>query len=465
MPHKPRNIRLDSISLNQTYFTKEGYLIDHPIVTSTGIFEYHNPDGSVRRELRLPEEVFDEKSLKSYKGKPIIITHEAGYISKDNVDEEIIGTILSEGYRDGNDVRVEIIIHDTNAMKSCGVKELSLGYDLDLDETPGEWEGQPYDAIQRNIGINHLALVKDARAGDQARLNIDSRDETKQILKGGKAMDEKKTNTTPADESAAAIEAFQQRRKDRLEAAGENPPVDEGAPQDEQSVAADEDEKAAPAPAQEEPTTDGDEGAAPAAECEQDRVQLVKDRRDRRDAAGDPSDVKGAMGVIAEQDEDIDTLLGVIDALKAVEKLDADDTTTDGKNCDGENEEAPADGANTNTDRKDSKDDLRELLRVVRIGDKFNIDGLETLSTKNAKKAIIKKLKPSIRLDGKSSAYVDAVFDITVEDALKRKDSNFQRQQMIRKDSKDTHARAVGGASEARQRMIDRQLNKKKEDK
>lgn len=156
MPHKPRNIRLDSISLNQTYFTKEGYLIDHPIVTSTGIFEYHNPDGSVRRELRLPEEVFDEKSLKSYKGKPIIITHEAGYISKDNVDEEIIGTILSEGYRDGNDVRVEIIIHDTNAMKSCGVKELSLGYDLDLDETPGEWEGQPYDAIQRNIGINHL---------------------------------------------------------------------------------------------------------------------------------------------------------------------------------------------------------------------------------------------------------------------------------------------------------------------
>ena len=464
MPHKPRNIRLDSIALNQTYFTKEGYLVDHPIVTSTGIFEYHNPDGSIRRELRLPEEVFAEKSLKSYKGKPIIITHEAGYISKDNVDEEIIGTILSEGYRDGNDVRAEIIIHDTNAMKNCGVKELSLGYDLDLDETPGEWEGQPYDAVQRNISINHLALVKDARAGDQARLNIDSRDKN-QILKGGKAMDEKKTTTKPADESAAAIEAFQQRRKERLEAAGESAPADESAKQAEQPVAADSDE--AEAPAQEKPNTDSDEAAAPAdaaAENEQDRVQLVKDRRDRRDAAGDPSDVKGAMGVIAEQDEDIDTLLGVIDALKAVEKLDADDTAG-GKNCDSDGEKAPADGASANTDRKDSKDDLRELLRVVRIGDKFNIDGLEALSTKNAKKTIIKKLKPSIRLDGKSSAYVDAVFDITVEDALKRKDSNFQRQQMIRKDSKDTPARAVGSASEARQRMIDRQLNKKKEDK
>ena len=46
-------------------------------------------------------------------------------------------------------------------------------------------------------------------------------------------------------------------------------------------------------------------------------VQSVKDRRDRRDSEGDPQDLNGAMGVIAQQDEDIDTLLGVIDVLKA----------------------------------------------------------------------------------------------------------------------------------------------------
>ena len=33
--------RLDSIPLDQTYFTEEGYLVDHPIVTSVGIFVYH----------------------------------------------------------------------------------------------------------------------------------------------------------------------------------------------------------------------------------------------------------------------------------------------------------------------------------------------------------------------------------------------------------------------------------------
>ena len=89
--------RLDSISLNDTYYTKEGYLVDHPIVTTCGVFEYKNSDGSVRRELRLPEDVFNEKSLKSYKGKPIIITHDAGEVDKENVRREQIGTIMSQG--------------------------------------------------------------------------------------------------------------------------------------------------------------------------------------------------------------------------------------------------------------------------------------------------------------------------------------------------------------------------------
>ena len=180
--------RIDSISMDQTYYTEEGYLVDHPIVTTCGIFEYKNDDGSTRRELRLPENVFDKKSLESYKGKPIIITHDAGEVDKENVRREQIGTIMSEGYRDGDSVRCEIIIHDTNALKSCGLKELSLGYSLDTDDTPGVYHGEKYDCIQKNIEINHLALVGEARAGETARLNIDGKDDDTQILKGGKVI-------------------------------------------------------------------------------------------------------------------------------------------------------------------------------------------------------------------------------------------------------------------------------------
>ena len=214
-PKLTRVQRLDSIPLDATHWTKEGYLIDHPVVTSVGIFEYTNPDGSIRRELRLPENVFDPDSLASYKGKPVILTHDAGVVDKNNVDEEHIGTILSEGYQDGDDVRCEIVIHDTDTMKQSGLRELSLGYSLYLDETPGTWRGQPYDAIQKNIRINHLALVDKARAGDQARLNIDGRGP--RTRKGGRTM-AKRNDGGPMspEELAEAIQKFKDRKAARM---------------------------------------------------------------------------------------------------------------------------------------------------------------------------------------------------------------------------------------------------------
>lgn len=452
-PKLTRVQRLDSISLDQTYFTDEGYLVDHPIVTSTGIFEYTNPDGSTRRELRLPEDVFAGESLKTYRGKPIIITHDAGYVDKDNVEEEQIGTILSEGYQDGDDVRAEIIIHDTDAMKECGLRELSLGYNLRLEEKSGVWNGQPYDAIQRDIVINHLALVGNARAGDQARLNIDARDH-KNTLKGGKIMattKRKDGDMMSPEDLTAAVEAFQQRRAERMGAV-DNEVAEEKPIGDEDTVA----EKAADEAIE--------ETAAPAAEGDKDAVQMVKDRRDRRDAEGDPEEMGKAMGVIAQQDEDIDTLLGVIDVLQAANAVenvtdsDEENTDEDEENTDEEGTEGTEEKANA--DRKDSKDDFREMLRVVRIGDKLRMDGLEMMSVKSAKKAILKKLKPSLRLDGKSMAYVNAAFDMAVNDMNNvRKDTNYQRKQMtMNKDSKSS--KSVGSAAEARQRMIDKRMKK-----
>ena len=50
-PVLKRGRRLDSIRLDRndrTYFTAEGYLVDHPILTTIGIFEYKEDDGSVR---------------------------------------------------------------------------------------------------------------------------------------------------------------------------------------------------------------------------------------------------------------------------------------------------------------------------------------------------------------------------------------------------------------------------------
>ena len=413
--------RFDSIPLSDTYFTPEGYLIDNPILTRVGIFEYHNPDGTIRRELRLPEEVFAAESLASYKGKPVILTHEAGLVDVDNVQQEHIGTILSEGIQDGDNVRAQIVIHDAESL-DYGLRELSLGYTQTPDETPGVWNGQPYDAIQRNIQINHLALVEKARAGEQARLNIDGEEQ------GGNQMSKARKDGLTPEEIARLVEEYKQRQAQRME--NTNPTADEGTNPDEQTT---------------------DEG-------EKDPVQEVKDRRDRRDASGDCETMDEASGVIAQQDEDIQKLLDFIAQLQA--KIDFDEASaeeevkTDGE---GENAEANADEEEPqeNPLNMDSIDAyVNQKIELIRLGDKLNLDGIETMKPMDAKKAIIKKVHPNIRLDGKDTAYINAMFDIAKESVGKRKDVDYQRQQMFRGDS--AHNKPVDGQNEARRRMIEK---------
>lgn len=421
--------RYDSIPLGETYFTPEGYLIDHPILTRVGIFEYKNPDGSIRRELRLPEEVFAPESLASYKGKPVILTHEAGMIDSDNVQQEQIGTILSEGTQDDDNVRAQIIIHDARKL-DYGLRELSLGYSLDLEEVPGEWQGQPYDVIQRNIRVNHLALVEKARAGDSARLNIDGED-TQQNQKGGNTMSKRKDALTP-EEIAQLVEEYKKRKEQRML---NNQP-------------------AADAEGEEDTPENQDEGEETAA----DPVQEVKENRDRRDAAGDCETMDEANGMIAQQDSDIQKLLEFIAQLQA--KIDFDEASSEETNTDEEGdpqpEAAPAEEKKEESLNMDSIDAIvSQKIELIRLGDKLHMDGIETMKPMDAKKAIIKKVNPNIRLDGKDKAYIDAMYDITKESIGKRKGVDYQRQQMqMRGDGMEKGARKAPDAQSAAAKRV-----------
>lgn len=416
--------RYDSIPLGETYFTPEGYLIDHPILTRVGIFEYKNPDGSIRRELRLPEEVFAPESLASYKGKPVILTHEAGMIDSDNVQQEQIGTILSEGTQDGDNVRAQIIIHDARKL-DYGLRELSLGYSLDLEEVPGEWQGQPYDAIQRNIRVNHLALVEKARAGDSARLNIDGEDT--QAEKGGNTMSKRKDGLTP-EEIAQLVEEYKKRKEQRML---NNQP-------------------AADAEGEENTSENQDEGEETAA----DPVQEVKENRDRRDAAGDCETMDEANGMIAQQDADIQKLLDFIAQLQA--KIDFDEASESETKAENNADEEGAEGASQEEKKEESLNMdsidaiVSQKIELIRLGDKLHMDGIETMKPMDAKKAIIKKVNPNIRLDGKDKAYIDAMYDITKESIGKRKGVDYQRQQMqMRGDGMEKGARKAPDAQSA----------------
>lgn len=348
----------------------------------------------------------------------------------DNVQQEHIGTILSEGIQDGDNVRAQIVIHDAESL-DYGLRELSLGYTQTPDETPGVWNGQPYDAIQRNIQINHLALVEKARAGEQARLNIDGEEQ------GGNQMSKARKDGLTPEEIARLVEEYKQRQAQRMQ--NSNPTTDEGTNPEEQ-------------------TTDEDEA---------DPVKEVKDRRDRRDASGDCETMDEASGVIAQQDEDIQKLLDFIAQLQA--KIDFDQAESSQEKPEEETNADEGEEENSSESSEEKEETpvkldgigadaveklVRQRIELIRLGDKLNMDGLDTMKPTEAKKAIIKKVHPNIRLDGKDTAYINAMFDIAKESVGKRKDVDYQRQQMFRGDS--AHNKPVDGQNEARRRMIEK---------
>lgn len=440
--------RLDSIPLDGAQFTEEGYLIDRPIVTTTGIFEYVLPDGSVRRELRLPEDVFDRESLASYKGKPVILTHAGGKIDKTNVQAENIGTVLSEGYQDGEDVRAEIIIHNMDAVDRSGLKELSLGYECDWEEEPGEWNGQPYDAIQHNIRINHLAVVHKARAGKKARLNLDGKD--KEILKGEKQkMANKKVTRKSRRNDGIGItqdpEALFKKFLAFLESNGGASAADEGDPVD-------------------------------PAEAEKTDEEIIEQVRSHQDE-GEPDDPVSAL---ARSQEDVNALLGIIDKMKAeqdmgpaadegdVDEPKEDENDPEGDNTDEDDPENPE--GNTSEGEAGQEKELtadsidavvRARVEVARIGDRLHLDGLDCVSLTEAKKRIILAENPGMRLDGKSDAYINAAYDVAKSRIMRPKDINYQRMQMRgeapsgvqRQDSADGNSRS---AASSRQKLLER---------
>lgn len=169
--------RYDNGELKSPEKLPNGWLRADAFFTRTGVFVYRNPDGSARRELRLPEEVFKKDALDSFAVVPFTDDHPPVMLTASNTKEFVRGAIEAPR-RDGEHVRGTILVYDgeTIAKMDAGKRQLSCGYSCDLEEKPGEWNGLRYDAIQRNIRGNHVALVDRGRAGPGAAVKMDAAD-------------------------------------------------------------------------------------------------------------------------------------------------------------------------------------------------------------------------------------------------------------------------------------------------
>lgn len=212
----------DRAEVSGTRRTADGYLVaECRAARGDNIQTYMGHEigeGTPNQEFRVyrpADEVFRADSLASYSNKPVTLNHPAIGVTPDNFRDEGVGHIGSEIVRDGEFVKVPLVIMDakTIAAFESGTRELSCGYDCELVMQAGITpDGRAYDAFQRNIRINHLAVVPQGRAGPQCRIGDTHQSRTPQQQKDAATM---KTVTLDgktfevADDVAAALSKVQ----------------------------------------------------------------------------------------------------------------------------------------------------------------------------------------------------------------------------------------------------------------
>lgn len=175
-----QGLRYDTGKLSGPEKTAEGYLRCWATIARTGVQAYRRSDGSQVMEYRPAEEVGRVDSLASFAGKAVTLEHPPELLDTENTSRYQVGFTDSEVLFDGNFVRVRMTITDSAAISAVEdglAPEVSAGYRVELDPQAGVTpDGQRYDAIQRMIDGNHIALTAKGRAGAAVKVHLDAAD-------------------------------------------------------------------------------------------------------------------------------------------------------------------------------------------------------------------------------------------------------------------------------------------------
>lgn len=168
----------DAVTVAGTRRRDDGSLLADARIARTGIqlyagSEVGKPDMAMVRVYRPGSEVFSQDTLKSAAHRPVTNDHPDEMVSADNWKQHAVGQTGDEITGEGIFIRVPLMVSDGATIKLIedGKRELSAGYTCDLEFTAGKTpSGEAYDAIQKNIRINHVAIVSAGRAGKEVRI-------------------------------------------------------------------------------------------------------------------------------------------------------------------------------------------------------------------------------------------------------------------------------------------------------
>lgn len=167
--------------------TPEGFLLCEEVpVARTGEMIYGpgevpvepGPDGLIRIS-RTPDEVFRPETLASCIGKPVTLDHPEDFVTPANFAALGKGSMLN--LRRGTGIEDDLLIADLlitdqtaiDAIQDDGIEEVSLGYEADYEQV------SPGRGVQRNIVVNHVALVERGRCGPRCAIGDKEPEEMK----------------------------------------------------------------------------------------------------------------------------------------------------------------------------------------------------------------------------------------------------------------------------------------------
>lgn len=160
-------------------FDGNGHLIvERTIITKAAVNPYLGHEIPNYERLGLePERIYHllrdreelKKALPSFNGVQLLLKHTP--VSAEEPHNEItVGTVIAPEM-EGDVVYASLRIFDKDAIaliESEKLNELSSGYAYTADMTAGEFEGQKYDGVMRQIHGNHVAIVEHGRIGKDA---------------------------------------------------------------------------------------------------------------------------------------------------------------------------------------------------------------------------------------------------------------------------------------------------------
>ena len=150
---------------------------DNPI-TKAGVFPYFGRQISPSLE---PDKIYQvyrpageiKKAADTFKLVPLVDDHTMLGPGFTPAEEKGVHGVLGEDIKEKDGTLyadVKIFSEQLKREIQDGKKELSLGYFCRYDLTPGQYNGMHYDAVQKDLKGNHIALVDNGRMGHNVRV-------------------------------------------------------------------------------------------------------------------------------------------------------------------------------------------------------------------------------------------------------------------------------------------------------